>query len=128
MAQSSDWRYAGSLRRLTSGGRSEGPEVGGFTSVCLRRLSEVFGFASGGFSEVAHCAKYGEFLVVAIFTRRLCGVFSPSAPEDPQNRKMLLGLHPRQPPGLWSIYLRSLRNFEDQDLVRRLIDYVIARN
>lgn len=93
------------------------PEVPGGFQVYLRR-----------FSEVAHGAKYGEFLVVAIFTRRLCGVFSPSAPEDPQNRKMQLGLHPRQPPGLWSIYLRSLRNFEDQDLVRRLIDYVIARN
>lgn len=120
--------HIGNLRRLTSGCRSKGPEVGGFASACLRRFPEVFRFTSGGFSEVAHGAKYGEFLVVAIFTRRLCGVFSPSAPEDPQNRKMQLGLHPRQPPGLWSIYLRSLRNFEDQDLVRRLIDYVIARN
>lgn len=120
--------HTGNLRRLTSECRSEGPEVAGFTSACLRRLSEVFRFTSGGFSEVAYHAKYGEFLVVAIFTRRLCGVFRPSAPEDPQNRKLLLGLHPRQPPGLWSIYLRSLRNFEDQDLVRRLIDYVIARN
>lgn len=75
--------HIGNLRSLTSGCRSKGPEAGGFTSACLRRYAEVFRLASGGFSEVAHCAKYGEFLVVAIFTRRLCGVFSPSAPEDP---------------------------------------------
>ena len=113
---------------MTSGCRSKDPEVGGFASACLRRLPEVFTFASGGFSEVAYGAKYGEFSVVAIFTRRLCGVFSLPAPEDPQISKSKPGFLPRQPPGVEPWRLRSLRNFEDQDLMPRLIDYVIARN
>lgn len=128
LAQSSEWHYVGSLRSLTSGWRLKPPEVGGFTSACLRRLPEVFGLTSGGFSEVSHGAKYGEFSVVAIFTRRLCGVFALPTPEDPQISKPKPGLLPRLPPGVTSGYLRSLRNFGDQDLMRRLIDYVIARN
>ena len=77
------WRFLASLRRLASGYCLWGPEVGGFASGCLRMLPEVFGFASGGFSEVSSDAAGGEFSVVAIFTRRFCGVFGLPAPEDP---------------------------------------------
>lgn len=59
------------------------PEVAGVASVHLRRSTEVFGVASGGFSEVSSGAADAEFSVVAIFTRRFCGVFGPPAPEDP---------------------------------------------
>lgn len=94
--------YVGGLRRLASGCGSKGPEVGGFTSACLRRLSEVLGFASGGFSEVSRVAVGGEFSMMAIFTRRLCGVFRLPAPEDPQISKSKPGFPPRQPPGVRS--------------------------
>jgi hypothetical protein len=77
------WCFLANLRRLTSGCRLRGPEVGGFASGRLRMLPEVFGFASGGFSEVSSGATGGEFLVVAIFTRRFCGVLGLPAPEDP---------------------------------------------
>jgi len=75
------WRCIGSLRRLTSGYRLEGPEVGYFTSACLRMSAEVFGFASGGFSEVVYGSNCGEFSVVANFWRRFCGVFRLLAPD-----------------------------------------------
>ena len=74
-------RWAGSLRRQTSGVGLEGPEVGDFTSAYLRMLPEVFGFTSGGFSEVAYGANCGEFSVVPNFTRRFCGVFCLPAPD-----------------------------------------------
>ena len=78
-----EWRFLANLRRLTSGWRLWGPGVGGFASGRLRMLPEVFGFASGGFSEVSSGAAGGEFSVVAIFTRRFCGAFGLPAPEDP---------------------------------------------
>ena len=76
-------RFLANLRRSASDWRLRGPEVGGFASGCLRMLPEVFGFASGGFSQVSSGATGGEFSVVAIFTRRFCGVFGLPAPEDP---------------------------------------------
>jgi len=106
----------------------KGPEVGAITSARLRMLPEVFGLTSGGFSEVVYGVVGGEFSVVAIFTRRFCGAFGSSTPEDPQNRKALPGLYRRQPPGLLASHLRSLRDFEDQDLEPCLIDCGIARN
>jgi hypothetical protein len=81
LAQCSGGRWAGSLRRRTSGVGLEGPEVGDFTSAYLRMLPEVFGFTSGGFSEVAYGANCGEFSVVPNFTRRFCGVFCLLAPD-----------------------------------------------
>jgi hypothetical protein len=77
----SGWHCIESLRRLASGYRLEGPEVGGFTSGCLRMLAEVFGFGSGGISEVVYGANCGEFFVVANFWRRFCGVFCLPAPD-----------------------------------------------
>ena len=77
------WRFLANLRRSTSGYCLRGPEVGGFTSGRLPMLPEVFGCASGGFSEVSSDAAGGDFSVVAIFTRRFCGVFGLPAPEDP---------------------------------------------
>lgn len=80
---SSWWRFLASLRRFASDCCLRGPEVGGFTSGRLRMWSEVFRFASGGFSEVSRGAAGGEFSVLAIFARRFCGVFGLPAPEAP---------------------------------------------
>lgn len=81
LAQSFKWRSVGSLRRLMSGGYQQGPEVIELTSVCLRISPEVFGFASGGLSEVAEGLKYGEFSMVLIFCRRFCGVLYHLTPD-----------------------------------------------
>lgn len=80
--------FSRDLRRLTSGCCLWGPGVDGVTSGSLRVLPEVFGFTSGGFSEVSRGAAGGEVSVVAIFTRRFCGVFGLPAPEDPWNCKL----------------------------------------
>ena len=127
-AQCSAWFFIGYLRRLISGEALKPPEIGGFTSACLRRWAEVSELTSGGLPEVPYGVKYGEFSVVAHFCRRFFGVLSLLAPEDPLDRNAKPGWYLRLPPGLGDLHLRSLRSFEDQDLEPCLIDYVIARN
>ena len=93
------------------------PDVSGGFRLCLRRF----------FGGCPWCHLW-QIFSGANFYAEVLRSFLPSGSGHPQNCKYLLGLYPRQPPGLQVSHLRSLRNFEDQDLEPRLIDYVIARN